>query len=152
MEAIEKACKQCGSIYRRSSNIAYAKWSRRQYCSRTCSDKGRDASHLVMHQVKTGEHISTETEFTSARVEAEKNVNWKGDNASYAAKHMWIRYHFGTPSECEHCGTTENRMYHWANISREYKRDRSDWLRLCVPCHKKFDLGRKPCIQTQKCL
>lgn len=65
---------------------------------------------------------------------------WKGDQASYAAIHMWVRYHFGKPGHCENCGTTEKRMYHWANISREYKRERTDWLRLCVPCHKSHDI------------
>ena len=31
------------------------------------------------------------------------------------------------------------KMYHWANISKSYKRNRNDWLRLCVPCHMKYD-------------
>jgi hypothetical protein len=31
-------------------------------------------------------------------------------------------------------------MYHWANISGTYERLREDWLRLCVPCHKKYDI------------
>lgn len=69
-----------------------------------------------------------------------ENGMWKGDQASYHAKHMWIAYHYGKPKKCENCGTTEDRMYHWANISREYRRERSDWLRLCVPCHKGNDI------------
>jgi len=28
-------------------------------------------------------------------------------------------------------------MIHWHNISGEYKRDVSDWIRLCAKCHKK---------------
>lgn len=70
----------------------------------------------------------------------EQNGNWKGDEASYFAKHIWMRKHFGTPSFCENCKTTEKRMYHWANISGTHKRERSDWLRLCVPCHKRNDI------------
>lgn len=53
---------------------------------------------------------------------------------------MWARYHFGKPQKCENCGTTEKRMYHWANISGTYIRERSDWIRLCVPCHKQNDI------------
>lgn len=69
----------------------------------------------------------------------ENNGMWKGESASYAAKHIWVNTHWGKPKKCDHCNTEENRMYHWANISDEYKREREDWLRLCVPCHSKFD-------------
>lgn len=69
-----------------------------------------------------------------------ENGMWKGDSASYYAKHIWMKTNFGKPQMCENCGTTERRMYHWANISGRYIRDRSDWLRLCVPCHKSHDI------------
>lgn len=61
-------------------------------------------------------------------------------SSQYAAIHMWIRRHHGTPQNCDNCKTTEVRMYHWANISGTYKRERADWLRLCVPCHKNNDI------------
>ena len=64
----------------------------------------------------------------------------KPNTNAYAAAHMWIRNNYGTPRGCENCKTKEDRMYHWSNISREYKRDRDDWLRLCVPCHKRNDI------------
>lgn len=69
---------------------------------------------------------------------------WKGDKASYDAKHKWINYHFGRPQECERCGTKEKRMYHWANKDKTYKRSREGWVRMCVPCHKAFDLHANP--------
>lgn len=72
----------------------------------------------------------------------EKNPMWKGDNVKYMGLHNWIRRHFGTPKLCEACGTTAEKMYHWANKSGRYKRDRKDWLRLCVSCHKKHDTGK----------
>lgn len=70
----------------------------------------------------------------------EKNGMWKGEDASYAAKHIWAANNFGRPQRCEFCLTTEKRMYHWANISGTYRRERDDWLRLCVPCHKRNDI------------
>ena len=70
----------------------------------------------------------------------ENNGMWKGDSASYHAKHIWVRNHYGKPNLCENCLTTEKRMYHWANISGTHQRERSDWLRLCVPCHKRHDV------------
>jgi hypothetical protein len=83
--------------------------------------------------------LSPETTFKKGQTSGENNVNWKGKKAGYVSKHMWMKYHFGSPSYCEHCKTTRRRMYHWANISGEHKRDLSDWKRLCVPCHKKTE-------------
>lgn len=59
--------------------------------------------------------------------------------SQYTAAHNWIRKMKGTPSKCEHCGTEEKHWYHWANLSQEYKREVSDWARLCIPCHQKHD-------------
>ena len=69
--------------------------------------------------------------------------NWRGKDASYAAKHIWINNHYGRPSFCEICKLTRKEKYEWANISGLYKRNISDWKRLCQECHKKFDLSRK---------
>lgn len=71
---------------------------------------------------------------------------WKGIEAGYSAIHKWVYKHFGkaTPP-CEHChtdpgiGRDGRSKMQWANISGEYKRTREDWLRLCPPCHKKYD-------------
>lgn len=69
------------------------------------------------------------------------NSNWKGDKASYAAKHIWMYTTFGKPDTCETCGKSglHGRNINWANLSGEYKRDRTDWLRLCRSCHAKMD-------------
>jgi len=72
----------------------------------------------------------------------ERHSLWKGGEASLTAKHEWVKRRLGKPSKCDHCGTTEKRMYHWANISNKYKRSLDDWIRLCVPCHKNFDLEK----------
>ena len=73
-----------------------------------------------------------------------KNPNWKGNNVGYSALHAWIRRKLGKPSICEYCGTIglNGRKIHWANKSGIYKRESSDWIRLCVPCHKAFDIKR----------
>lgn len=73
-----------------------------------------------------------------------KHYNWKGDAASYIPKHAWIARHFGRPDICEICGAVnipegKKRWFEWANISGKYKRDRSDWRRLCKKCHAKVD-------------
>lgn len=80
-----------------------------------------------------------------------KNMhNWKGDSASYIAIHKWISNKLGKPKFCEMCKSTKEKMYHWSNISGKYNRKISDWQRLCVKCHSKYDLSKRKEI-TIKC-
>lgn len=65
--------------------------------------------------------------------------NWAGDRVGYKGLHKWVQTSFGKPSLCEHCGTTTAKIFDWANVSRLYKRDRSDWIRLCRSCHSAYD-------------
>ena len=71
------------------------------------------------------------------RPTGENNPCWKGDDVGYHALHAWVQRELGTPKKCVRCGTTKAKRYEWANISREYKRNLSDWERLCVSCHRK---------------
>ena len=75
--------------------------------------------------------------------EGEKVWNWKGDNVGYGGLHAWVRRKLGTPQNCARCGTTTAKRYEWANISGEYRRDITDWIRLCTSCHRKegFEKG-----------
>lgn len=68
----------------------------------------------------------------------EKHWAWK-ENPSYVAIHQWMTRHYGQPQKCDFCLTTKAKRFHWANISGEYKRIRSDWYRLCQSCHIDFD-------------
>ena len=68
------------------------------------------------------------------------NHQWRGDNVKYSGLHAWVEKELGKPNKCEHCKTEEVRRYNWANVSRKYKRIKSDWIRLCIPCHKKYDV------------
>ena len=80
----------------------------------------------------------------------EKHFAWKGDGVGMVSLHDWVRSRLGTPSKCEHCGKTEAKKFEWANKSHEYKRDLTDWVRLCVPCHRKYDGHSKKMWITRK--
>jgi stalled ribosome alternative rescue factor ArfA len=69
------------------------------------------------------------------------NGHWKGDEASYSAKHHWITNNYGKPTKCELCrkDNLSGREINWASISHKYKRDRKDWMRLCTKCHGIYD-------------
>jgi hypothetical protein len=69
----------------------------------------------------------------------EKHPQWKGDGVSYRNLHSWVERKLGKPQRCTSCGKTSEKKYDWANISRKYKRDTSDWVRLCRKCHKAYD-------------
>lgn len=71
----------------------------------------------------------------------EKNYNWKGDEVGYRSLHFWVIKKLGRPDTCEFCGITGLRgmKIQWANVSQEYRRDITDWVRLCSTCHKFYD-------------
>lgn len=69
----------------------------------------------------------------------DKHWAWKGDAVGHASLHDWLKRRVETINKCEHCGATTAKKYEWANKSHEYKRDITDWLRLCVSCHRKYD-------------
>lgn len=77
-------------------------------------------------------------------ISEENSESWKGDKVGYRGLHQWVQKHLGKPGTCEHCATTglSGRRIHWANISHKYKRDLTDWARLCAKCHKSYDMGR----------
>jgi hypothetical protein len=133
-----KKCESCGNEFAKKSNCSKKEWGKRRGCSPSCAAKIRGLAWLEAVRFQPGSHIGKATQFKKGQTPH----NWKGDNASYAAIHMWVRAHYGTPRSCELCKTTDRKMYHWSNISGEYKRERSDWQRLCVPCHKRYDLGQ----------
>jgi len=160
-----KECRVCKAIFSKPPNIRLSTWSTRQTCSRACGATHKNhngtyepiakvCKYKECRQIFTKPKKDTHEHFTSqeycsiscskmGRYNGSANGNWRGEWASYGAIHLWIRRKFGKPEFCEHCKTSERRMYHWANVSGEHKRDRNDWLRLCVPCHKKFYLTHK---------
>lgn len=73
----------------------------------------------------------------------EESWNWKGDNVGYTALHNWVSRILGKPRKCNHCKTINARKYEWANISHKYKRELSDWIRLCSKCHRQYDKSPK---------
>lgn len=77
------------------------------------------------------------------RRKGEKHPMWKGALVSYRSLHKWVERELGKPTSCESCSKFgEGHNMHWANISGEYKREVSDWMRLCPQCHKDFDLQK----------
>lgn len=68
---------------------------------------------------------------------------WKGDDASYVAKHMWIKKMFGKANRCENpnCAYKNPKRYEWANLSGKHLREITDYKQLCPSCHRKMDIN-----------
>lgn len=71
------------------------------------------------------------------------------DKKGYHPAHSWMEKTFGRPNGCEDCNLKSVPVgmkwyFEWANISGEYKRERTDWRRLCKACHRKFDYALQP--------
>lgn len=69
----------------------------------------------------------------------EKNSQWKGDQVGYFALHNWVKRHLGKPLSCKMEDLTCKGKFEWANISRKYLRDLTDWMSLCKSHHYRYD-------------
>lgn len=59
---------------------------------------------------------------------------------NYFNVHAWIRSNYGAAAKCEFC-KKEGLKYEWAlKKEHKYEKNISNFMELCVPCHKKYDL------------
>lgn len=70
-----------------------------------------------------------------------KHYNWKGEDVGYKRLHIWVNKWKGKAIVCIKCGATKS--VEWANISGKYKRELSDFMSLCKPCHMEYDKERR---------
>ena len=102
-------------------------------------------TRLKMSLASKGKKKSEEHRKNIAKVTfGEKNPSWKGNKVGYRALHHWVERNIGKVNYCEHCGLdkkpeNKKRYFQWANKSHKYLRELTDWIRLCLKCHKKYD-------------
>jgi hypothetical protein len=73
----------------------------------------------------------------------EKNVRWKGPDASYSAFHFRVERARGKRHLCNRCGRSDDAAtYDWANLTGNYH-DVNDYERMCRSCHRKFDKQKR---------
>ena len=96
--------------------------------------KGTRASEETKRRMSIA-HLGKEVNKT----QNESNVQWKGNQVSYQALHMWINRKLGKARHCSKIASHNTypyiTKYVWANISGEYKRELSDWRSLCRSCN-----------------
>lgn len=78
-----------------------------------------------------------------------KNTRYRGTWGEYQNLHQRIRRKKKLPNSCQSCGVVGK--LEWSNISGEYSEDFDDYEALCVPCHRRKDLGGIPKIPKETC-
>lgn len=62
-----------------------------------------------------------------------KHHNWKGDNASVKAIHVWVKRRKIKPKSCDKCNKI--KRLDLSNNGHTYRRNLTDYEWLCRSCH-----------------
>lgn len=122
-------CKECTKIDNRTSNGIHL---------RTCGICSKEF-RTTTSEIKSGGGLWCSRECFYKSLPSTLAKKNSGMNMSYAGVHAWIKRVAGQPSYCEICKSSTSTRYEWSNKSGEYKRDLSDWQRVCRKCHIKYD-------------
>jgi len=137
------ACLTCRKIFKKES------CSEGKFCSYKCYWESKriygNKPDCIDCGKKLTAHYCVRCEKCSDKyMVGERHSRWKGDGVGYRALHAWIERQLGRPNKCSECGKVGyGHQIHWANVSGQYLRDVSDWVRLCSKCHKAFDGYKK---------
>lgn len=103
--------------------------------------KGREIPSELKHKYM-GKHLIGKKLSRETRLKISK-AHIKVGPGNYYNIHAYVKKWLGKPDTCVKCNKSglSGHDIHWANISGEYKRDLTDWVRLCASCHKNYDLG-----------
>ena len=149
-----KKCTQCKKSFEKASTSSRAYFAMQKFCGQECfAESRRDVTipafseehkrkiGLSNKDNKSGSENGKHTRFKEVEIKAYDTV---GGVNEYRNLHKWVAKQLGKPEMCSECGKVgSGRQMHWANISKEYKKDINDWKRLCVKCHYEFDSNRK---------
>jgi len=120
----------CGTKF----SVIPSRANRARFCSQVCKGRFEVSAKPTFRRAGPAWNSGT----TGLLPSGGAHANWKGDAVGYSSLHAWLYRHFGKAAICERCGSTVR--VEWANRSGQYLRDRSDWLTLCRPCHRRYDI------------
>lgn len=112
-----------------------------KYCSLKCKRENMTRRSGLTYNIKTINKgwFKKGQKPWNYDIAEELQPTWKGDKVGYDALHEWVEKWRGKPRECQQCGSTQEKVYQWSNISGKYLRRLDDWQRLCVKCHCRYD-------------
>lgn len=152
---MEKKCFKCSEVkpltdYYKHSEMADGHLNKCKSCARkdsnkrtvprVCTECGKDFM-AVANEVRRGSAKTCSRACYYKRVPKLMEARNANRKMSYGGVHQWIKRRAGKPGYCEFCKTTDrDTQYDWSNISGEYRRDVTDWQRLCRKCHISYDV------------
>ena len=118
-----KKCQYCNRLF--NAYIHNIKKGYGKFCSRTCRNIANKLGFKKGHR-----------DFRNRKTPKDRIKGYQ-----YDALHKWVAKQLGKPDTCWNCGRSglSKRQINWASKSRKYKWDLSDWIRLCIKCHAKYD-------------
>src|SRR3990167_221714 len=133
-----KICKVCENSFKTIQ--AKIKQGNGKFCSRKCYGIYKKGKPSWNSGIKTG--FIPSSAFKKGEGLKNKNSNWKGDSASYLAKHTWIKRKLGSPKTCSICGKRPKKI-EIANTNHQYNRNKiHEWIPVCTSCHRKHDFRK----------
>lgn len=139
-ERVEVTC-PCGTVF----SVTKKRYDdgRGRRCSKACQYAHMERpSGLKYNLVKVNP-----TKFVPGQEAWNKGKIMKTE-ITYKELHRWVARHKARTQVCSSCG--KSGRTHFANISREYRRDLADWMELCPPCHGAYDSGEERGAATRK--
>lgn len=108
--------------------------------SRSGHVKGQHVDYVKNHHRIGADFSTVHRARLSAAQSGARASGWKGSSAGYRAIHSWMAMHYPKLGMCGECGEWDRTEYAVIH-GRTFSRNPADWLELCIPCHKLYDLG-----------
>lgn len=149
-----KLCIKCGIEFTKRPKASVAQWQTIKYCSVNCAGLSKKprltliclfCKKTVVQPMKVTQSKFMERKYCSLSCRSkartgDKAAHWKGDGITYGGIHSFMAKNYGKASKCENKDCPKkSTTYQWANLSGEYKHDRSDWAEMCASCHQLMD-------------
>ena len=128
---ITKPCETCAGVVIKKPSTSMRVWRDQvRFCSRDC--------YWVWRREHEAEIIARAT---ARRVPPsnERHPGWKGEDAGYAAVHLWVNSHYPKTGRCDLCSVEHRRTHRAMRDPQVLTRDPAGWLELCPSCHKLYD-------------
>lgn len=122
---MKKFCLICNKQF----NIIPSREGTAKYCSNVCRFKSVVGNEIWKNRTKD--------------YQGKNNPAWKGSEVGYRAVHLWVQKKLGKAKRCRVDNNHISTRYHWANISKQYKRDLTDWTEMCPSCNSRDRIERR---------
>ena len=150
-----RICSVCKKSYERKPRVTVSNFLKSSYCSQKCHYQGdySTTSGKKNHWWNGGTlkcldcGLQRHNNYSRKRcrkcwwrfTKGKNHPCWRENISDYKYLHQILINENGNPKECAFCHITKGRL-EWANKAGNYTRYISDYIGLCVPCHRSFDL------------